>query len=166
MGAGYDGLTISLEVFMKRILVSLFLLLSLLPFAQTSANNFIQQEAMLLLLAAVSAEEPEIAATVDALALLTISGSSDYQTDTQRIIAYVGLGALAIYNYEAEDEDYSKKDIFAVNFVVFNIVLAGQLFGLNDSTGNFRDADASGSSFNFGLSQEGDPRVNWLIKFD
>ena len=151
---------------MKRTLVGLILLLSFLPVAESQASDFFKQEAMLVLLAAASAEEPEIAAAVDALALLTIPGSPEYQTDTQRIIAYVGLGTLALYNYEAEDEGYPEKDIFAVNLVVFNIVLAGQLFGLNDSSNNFSDIEAPRSSFNFQLSREGGPRFSWQIGFD
>ena len=153
---------------MKRILVRLILLLSFLPVAesQAQASDFIKQEAMLVLLAAASAEEPEIAAFADALVLLTIPTSTEFKTDTQRIIAYVGLGALALYNYEAEDEDYTEKDIFEVNLVVFNIVLAGELFGLNDNSNNFTDIEAPRSSFDFQLSRKGEPRFNWQIGFD
>ena len=150
---------------MKRIFVHFVLLLCLLTVAELQANDFVKQEAMLILLAAASAEEPELAAAIDALVLITIPGSPEYKTDTQRLIAYVGLGALALYNYEAEDQDYPEKDIFAVNLVVFNIVLAGQLFGLNDGSVNFRDVEAAGSSFNFQLSREGVPGFNWKIGF-
>ena len=151
---------------MKRILVRLILLLSFLPLAELQANEFFKQEVMLVLLAAASAEEPEIAAAFDALALLTIPTSTDFKTDTQRIIAYVGLSALALYNYEAEDEGYTEKDIFEVNLVVFNIVMAGQLFGLNDNSNNFRDIEAPRSSFDFQLSPKGEPSFNWQIGFD
>lgn len=151
---------------MKRILGCLLLLLSILPFAESHANSFLATEAGLVLLAAVSAEEPEIAAAVDALVLLTISTSPEFPTVTQKIIAYIGLGALALYNAEAEDEGYSKDDIFTTNLVVFNIVLAGELFGFNDSSNNFSDTEETGSSFNFQLSGKGEPGFNWQYRFD
>ena len=150
---------------MKRTFVRFVLLLPLLTVTELHANEFVKQEAMLILLAAASAEEPEIAAAIDALVLLTIPGSTEFKTDTQRLIAFAGIGALALYNYEAEDQDYSEKDIFAVNLVVFNIVLAGQLLGLNDRSVYLRDVDAPGSSFDFQLSREGVPEFNWKIGF-
>ncbi len=150
---------------MRRLLICLILLMPFFPLEETRANNFLATEAGLVLIAAASAEEPELAAAVDALVLLTIPVSPEFKTDTQRIIAYIGMGALALYNYEAEDEGYTKDDIFETNLVVLNIVIAAELFGLNDSSNNFNDIEESGSSFDFQLSPEGESRVVWQYRF-
>ena len=150
---------------MKKILFSLVLLASISSFTQSHAVEPIKTEAMLILLAAVSAEDPEVAAVVDVLGLLLVPSSPEYQTDTQRTIAYIGLATLAVYNHDAKDEERSKEDIFAVNLVVFNIILAGELFGLNDSSSNYNHVEEAGSTFNFQLSTEGAPRLNWHYRF-
>lgn len=150
---------------MQRLLVCLILLMPGFPFAESHAKNFLATEAGLVLLAAASAEEPELAAAVDALVLFTIPVSPEFKTDTQRIIAYIGMGSLALYNYEAKDEGYSKDAIFKTNLVVFNIVLAADLFGLNDGSTNFSEVENPGSSFNFQLAGEGETRLNWQYRF-
>ena len=150
---------------MQRILVCLILLMPVFPFSESRAANFLATEAGLVLLAAASAEEPELAAAVDALVLFTIPVSPEFQTDTQRIIAYIGIGALALYNYEAKDEGYTRDDIFKTNLVVFNIVLAADLSGLNDGSTNLSEVENPDSSFNFQLSREGEPRLNWQYRF-
>lgn len=140
--------------------------MSVFPVTQSHADDaLVKTEAMLILLAGLSAKDPETAAAVDVLALLLVPSSTEYKTDTQRTIAYVGLGALAFYNYDAEDNDYSEETIFAVNLLVFNIVLAGELFGFNDNTSNFMDVEEPGGSFNFQLTPTGAPEVNWQYRF-
>ncbi len=150
---------------MRRLLVCLILLIPVLPLEETHANKFLATEAGLVLIAAASAEEPELAAAVDALVLLTIPASPEFKTETQQTIAYIGMGALALYNYEAEDEGYSKDEIFSTNLVVLNIVIAAELFGLNDGKNNFSDIEGSGASFNFQLSPEGESRFVWQYRF-
>lgn len=153
------------EASMKRILVSLIFLMSLFSVAQSHATEPVKTEAMLILLAGFSAVEPDTAAIVDTLAFFLVPSSSEYKNDTQRNIAYAGLGALALYNYDAEDNGYSEETIFAVNLLVFNIVLAGELFGLNDGTNNFMDVEEPGGSFNFQLTPTGTPGINWRYRF-
>ena len=151
---------------MKRILISLILLMSVLPVAQSHADDaLVRTEAMLILLAGFSATEPETAAAIDLVALLLVPSSSEYKNDTQRAIAYAGLTALAFYNYDAEDNDYSEESIFAVNLLVFNIVLAGELFGFNDDSNNFIDVEEPGGSFGFQLTPRGGPGVSWRYRF-
>ena len=151
---------------MKRILVSLIFLMSVFPVAQSYADDaLVKTEAMLVLLAGLSAADPDTAAIVDTLAFFLVPGSADYKNDTQRNIAYLGLGALAFYNYDAEDNGYSEETIFAVNLLVFNIVLAGQLFGFNDGRGNFMDVEEPGGAFGFQLTPTGVPEVQWRYRF-
>ena len=150
---------------MKRVLVSLIFIMSVLPVSQSHATEPEKTEAMLILLAAFSATEPDTAAVIDVLALALVPSSTEYKTDTQRYIAYAGLSALAFYNYEAEDNDYSEETIFAVNLLVFNIVLAGELFGFNDDTSNFMDVEEPGGTFNFQLTPTGTPEVSWRYRF-
>ncbi len=151
---------------MKRIMGYLILLLSILPFTESNADSFVVTEAKLLLLAAASAKEPEGAAAVDALVLFTIPTSPEFPSATQKAIAYAGLGALALYNYRAKDEGYTEDDIFKTNLVMFNIVLAGDFLGFNDSASKFDAFEEIGSSFNFQLSRAGEPRFNWRYQFD
>jgi len=150
---------------MKKILFSFVLLLSVLPCAQSQTREPIKTEAMLILMSAASAQEPEVAAAVNVLALLLVPTSNEYQTDMQRGIAYAGLGALAFYNYDAEEDGRSKEDIFWTNLVVFNIVLAGELFGSSDTENKFNESEKPGGSFNFQLSPSGTTEVTWQYRF-
>lgn len=150
---------------MKKLQACVILLLAISPFTESRASNFIQTEAMLVVLAGISAAEPETAAVVDALLVMSVPSTPEYQTTTQRTIAFVGFTALALYNYDAEDEGYTEEDIFAVNLVVFNIIMASELFGLNDRNNSFKEIDKPASSFAFQLSRQGEPRVNWQYQF-
>ena len=149
---------------MKRVLLSLIFLMSVFPVTESHATEPIKTEAMLILMAAFSAKEPDTAAVIDVLALALVPSSAEYKTDTQRYIAYAGLSALAFYNYEAEDNGYSEDTIFAVNLVIFNIVLAGELFGLNDGTSDFTNVEEPGGSFNFQVTPKGTPEVSWRYR--
>ncbi len=150
---------------MIKLKACVILLLAILPFTESRANSFIKTEAMLVVLAGISAAEPETAAAVDGLLVLSVPSSPDYQSTTQRAIAFVGFTALALYNYDAEDEGYTEEDIFTVNLVVFNIVMASELFGLNDRGNSFIEIDKPASSFAFQLSRQGQPSFNWQYQF-
>ena len=150
---------------MKKLQACVILLVAILPFTESRASSFIKTEAMLVVLAGISAAEPETAAVVDGLLVLSVPSSPEYQTNTQRVIAFVGFTALALYNSDAEDEGYTEEDIFAVNLVVFNIVMASELFGLNDRYNSFKEIDKPASSFAFQLSRQGRPGFNWQYQF-
>ena len=150
---------------MKRVLISLILLMSVLPITESHATEPIKTEAMLILLAGFSATDPDTAAVIDVLALALVPSSTEYKTNTQRYIAYAGLGALAFYNYDAKDNGYSEETICAANLLVFNIVLAGELFGFNDGASNFTDVEEPGGTFNFQLTPTGGPEINWQYRF-
>jgi len=150
---------------MKRILVSLIFLMSVLPIAQAYAIEPIKTEAMLVLMAGVSAAKPDSAAILDVLALALVPSSPEYKNDTQRYIAYAGLSTLTYYNYKAKDNGYSKKEIFTVNLLIFNIVLAGELFGVNDNTNKFIDVEKPGGALNFQLTPTGVPELSWRYRF-
>jgi hypothetical protein len=121
---------------------------------------------MLVLMAGVSAKQPEAAAVIDLLALLSIPNAPEYKTEWERTVAYIGLGALALYNYDAEDEGRSEEKIFTTNLVVFNIILAGQLFGLSDDSSSLIEREEPASIFSFQLSPGGGPRASWQYSFD
>ncbi|MDH5356386.1 MAG: hypothetical protein OEY09_18230 [Gammaproteobacteria bacterium] len=150
---------------MKKFQACVILLLAILPFTESRANSFMKTEAMLIALAGISAVEPETAAVVDALLVMSVSSSPEYQTNTQRTIAFFGFTALALYNHDAEDEGYTEEEIFTVNLVVFNIVMASELSGLNDRYNNFKEVDKSASSFGFQLSRQGQPGFSWQYQF-
>lgn len=151
---------------MKKLLICCAFLLSQLFTVNASANEFVKQEAMLILMAGISAKEPELAAAVDVLALLAIPGAPEYKTELERSIAYVGLAALAYYNYEAEEDGRSEEEIFNTNLVVFNIILAGQLFRSDDSGSNLVEGKKPASRFNLQLTPDGGPRASWQFSFD
>lgn len=121
---------------------------------------------MLILMAGVSAKQPEAAAVVDTLALLAIPNAPEYKSEWERTIAYIGLGALALYNYDAEDEGRSEEQIFNTNLVVFNIILARQLFGPGDDQSSLTDREQPASIFSFQLSPGGGPKASWQYSFD
>lgn len=150
---------------MKKSLVSLLLLLSAFTFADSHANEFAKKEAMLVLLAGISASNPQAAAVVDLLAFFAVPTAPEYKTDTQKIIAYVGLGVLTLYNNEAHKESYEKEDIFAVNLVLFNIILGADLLGLNDSAQSNLDGVEQSSQLNLQFSGAGDPSLVWQYRF-
>lgn len=150
---------------MKKLQACVILLLVILPFTESRASSFIKTEAMLVVLAGISAAEPETAAVVDGLLVLSVPSSPDYHTNTQRAIAFVGFTGLALYNYDAEDEGYTEEEIFTVNLVVFNIIMASELFGLNDRYNGFKEVDKPASSFGFQLSRQGKPSFNWQYQF-
>lgn len=151
---------------MKKILICCAIILSQVFTGNAAANEFAKQEAMLILMAGISAKQPELAAAVDVLALLAVPSAPEYQTDWERTVAYVGLTALALYNYDAEDEDRSEEEIFNTNFVMFNIILAGYLFGSDDSASSLIERDQPASRFNLQLSPDGGPRASWRYSFD
>ena len=151
---------------MKKLLLSCLIILSQLLTVNAFANNFLKTEAMLVLMAGVSAKQPEAAAVIDTLALLSIPNAPEYKTDWERTVAYIGLGALALYNYDAEDEERSEEDIFTTNLVVFNIILAGQLFGLSDDSPGLKKRGQPASVFSFQLTPEGGPAATWQYSFD
>ena len=151
---------------MKKLLLSCLIILSQLLTVNAFANNFLKTEAMLVLMAGVSAKQPEAAAVIDTLALLSIPNAPEYKTDWERTVAYIGLGALALYNYDAEDEERSEEDIFTTNLVVFNIILAGQLFGLSDDSSGLIERGQPASVFSFQLTPEGRPAATWQYSFD
>ncbi len=127
--------------------------------------GFLETEGIVILLAGVSASNPEIAAVVDTLVFFAVPNSPEYKTVAEQYIAYVGLGALAIYNYNAPDDDRSKEDIFTVNLVVFNIVLASEIFGSSQYSSNHSDYKDQSASLNFQVSREGEPRIMWEYRF-
>lgn len=151
---------------MKKLLVCCVIIMSQILTASASANDFLKTEAMLILMAGVSAKQPEAAAVIDALAMLSIPNAPEYKTEWERTVAYIGLGALALYNYDAEDEGRSEEQIFNTNLVVFNIILAGQLFGLSDDSSSANERGQPNSIFNFQLSPNGRPRASWQYSFD
>lgn len=152
---------------MKKLLLCATIIVSQLFAPTIQAKNFVTQEVMLILMAGISAKEPEVAAAVDLLAMLAVPNAPEYKTDTQRTIAYIGLGALTLYNYEAEDEGRTEEDIFKTNLVVFNIILAAELFGLNDNGASaFNDSESDRSKFNLQVTPEGTTRFNWQYRFD
>jgi hypothetical protein len=151
---------------MKKLLICCAIIMSQLLTASASANNFLKTEAMLVLMAGVSAKQPEAAAVIDLLALLSIPNAPEYKTEWERTVAYIGLGALALYNYDAEDEGRSEEKIFTTNLVVFNIILAGQLFGLSDDSSSLIEREEPASIFSFQLSPGGGPRASWQYSFD
>ncbi|NNE62695.1 MAG: hypothetical protein HKN34_01305 [Gammaproteobacteria bacterium] len=151
---------------MKKLLICCVIIISQLMTANVSANDFLKTEAMLVLMAGISAKQPEAAAVIDALAMLSIPNAPEYKTAWEQTVAYIGLGALALYNYDAEDEGRSEEEIFNTNLVVFNIILAGQLFGLSDDSSSLIERQQSSSTFNFQLSPHGLPRASWQYSFD
>ncbi|MCP4431707.1 MAG: hypothetical protein GY806_12065 [Gammaproteobacteria bacterium] len=151
---------------MKKLLICCAFIISQICTANLSANEFIKTEAILVLMAGISAKEPEAAAAVDALAMLSVPNSPDYKTELEQTIAYIGLGALAFYNYDAEEDGRTEEEIFNTNLIVFNIVLAGQLFGLSDSSSRLVGAEERSSTFSFQLSPYGGPRASWEYSFD
>lgn len=151
---------------MKRFLICCLIMLLQVTTTTAGANEFIKQEAMLVLLAGISAKEPELAAGVDILALLAVPNAPEYKTELERSIAYIGLAALAFYNYDAEDDGRTEEEIFNTNLVVFNIILAGHLFGSEDRGSNLFDREEPASRFNLQLTPNGGPRANWQYSFD
>lgn len=119
-----------------------------------------------MLMAGISAKEPQAAAAIDVLAFMAVPGAEEYQTDWERTIAYIGLGALAFYNYDAEDDGRSEEEIFNTNLIVFNIILAGHLFGSDERASNLVDVEESSSKFNLQLTPNGGPRASWQFSFD
>ena len=151
---------------MKKFLICCAIIMSQLLTASVSANDFLKTEAMLVLMAGVSAKQPEAAAVIDALAMLSIPNAPEYKTAWEQTVAYIGLGALALYNYDAEDEGRSEEEIFNTNLVMFNIILAGQLFGLSDDSSSLIESEQPSSIFKVQLRPNGRPGVSWQYSFD
>ena len=150
---------------MKRILISLILVVAVGAPGKVLALDVVRTEAMLALLAGASAANPEVAAAVDVLVFLSVPNSPGFKTPTQKTIAYLGMGALALYNYEADEEDHSREDLFVANFVVFNLVIASELLGLNEPPDPYSDFQKPSSSFGIELTPELNPGLVWQYRF-
>lgn len=133
--------------------------------AQTQTNSFLQKETILIIFSAVSAKNPEPAAAIDLLGMLLVPQSPEYPSPVEKYIAMVGLGALSYYNYNADVDKRSEKDIFWTNLIVFNAILARDLFGAPASTLNFNEELKPKASFNFLVSPAGESRFVWGFNF-
>jgi hypothetical protein len=150
---------------MTKSLIRLCLISILLIASTAQANSFMQKESILIIFSAVSAKNPEPAAIIDLLGMLSVPQSPEYRTATEKYIAMVGLGALSYYNYSADEDNRTEKEIFWTNMLVFNAILFRDLFGPPASTLTFKEEFKPKSSFNFQVSPSGESRLVWGFKF-
>jgi hypothetical protein len=150
----------------RKLIKNIFILIIFAcAITQVHANSFLQKESILIIFSVVSAKNPEPAAAIDLLGMLSVPQSPEYRTPTEKYIAMVGLGALSYYNYNADEDQRTEKEIFWTNLIVFNAILARDLFGAPASTLSFKEEIKPKSSFNFQVSPSGESRFVWGFKF-